>query len=465
MFKHIIKLFTALALFIGALAFVAPAAVADSNEQAPKVMIDINVSPSATAELDVKTITTLNTDAKGRVMVGPLQDRQLTLKERKARAVHWLQSDAKRCPIVANQPRTQKQITSIKKTTFVKKGSALKRFKKAAPSAKVTKKLSGGKRKLTVRCYQVKVGGSFTDTGIDPTGNTHGLESKVGDSPQLKRPMLFDTVVATVKEGGKVVTQEISRRRGQNAPGSKVVGVGDCMNPKAKVVTLKRGQYVYSFNNSQLRQHVVGTAHQRLHVSGRGRAELGTCWVEFDYDFLTEGTLGFDEILWAKSKAEAKGKATNLAASINVSRTVQGSLENKLNAELRVAFGEQCKGDTTPTPKGTIEIDRMNDLNQSTIDDQGKLHKSQSPGDIDYMVPDGQQATIRIDCGSCSSVVFASNESKTLTVTGDGKVHTATYTYTASTESGTDTITASNTTAANPVTTDIVINKIVLPPR
>lgn len=150
---------------------------------------------------------------------------------------------------------------------------------------------------------------------------------------------------------------------------------------------------------------------------------------------------------------------------VQANAEARAKVQEAVAADLKLSLREELHLSCAAPATGTVQIDRMNDVNQSTVDDKGVLHKSQTPGDVDYMVPAGQQATIRIDCGSCSSVVFASNGSKTLTVTGDGKVHTATFTYTASTEPGTDTITATNSTAANRASTNITINKIVSPPK
>lgn len=304
----------------------APANAATDSEPTP--VISINVSASGNAELTEKTASTLNTDAEGRTILGPVRNPV------NKGALHWLKKDANKCPTVANQPRTDKALKKIEKTSFVKKGKAFKRFKKAVPSAKV-KKLHHGKRKLTVRCFWVKVGGEYTDTGEDPNGNAHGLLNHVKGSR-----MLFDTYMGQTKAG----RTEIVRRRGQVAAGSKVVGVGDCLNPKAEEVEFVPGQYVYVNTWGLLRHRIQGMLRQRLHVGGSGKVSKGGCEVAFTYDFETDGTLAFDQTFTAKTKAEAEGQAAKVATGINLSGSTKASIENQLRLSLMVAFSEQCDG-------------------------------------------------------------------------------------------------------------------------
>ncbi|HRF28290.1 MAG TPA: hypothetical protein PL051_01465 [Candidatus Saccharibacteria bacterium] len=326
----------ATAMMLGLSTLVAPAANADGTTPTPVLNLDINAAGTAT--LDETTVTTLLTDEEGRVILGPVSN------PTNKGALHWLKKDGNKCPLVANQPQTDQALAKIKPTTFVKKGAALKRFHKAVPSAKVVKRLPHGKRKLSVRCYRVKVGGSFTDTGEDAEGQTHGMLNHVSGSP-----MLFDTFVDTVKESdGTVVTKEVSRRRGQVGAGSSTFNKGDCLNEKADHAEFVPGQYVYLDSTTEFRHHVQGMISQRLHVGGSGRVEKGGCYVEFKYDFTTEGKLAFDQIIKAKTKAEAKGRAAEIVSKFNLSTETEGSIENTLSAQLIVAFGEQCSGNPPP---------------------------------------------------------------------------------------------------------------------
>jgi hypothetical protein len=367
------------------LVFIAAPAQAQSDPT-PVPVININVSAAEKAELKVDTTTTLLTDAEGRIILGPVSN------PKNKGALHWLKKDGNRCPLVANQPTTDKQLSKIKPTTFVKKGSALKRFKKAVPSSKVVKKLKHGKRKLSVRCYRVKVGGSFTDTGEDAAGQPHGLLNHVTGSP-----MLFDVYIDTVKESdGDVVTKEVSRRRGQVGAGSNEFNVGDCLNIKANRVEFVPGQYVYVSSITKLRQRVQGMLNQRLRVAGKGRVEQGNCYVEFEYDFSTQGSLMFDQTIWAKTKAEAEGKAAMVATSIDVSTDVKGSIENSLKGQLMVAFGDQCNGGVTP--EAVISLDELNDVDETDPNCEGTRDECESYliSTAHATVPEDVSGTLRI---------------------------------------------------------------------
>lgn len=365
--------------------FAPPASATDTP--APVPVININVSAAEKAELKVDTTTTLLTDAEGRMILGPVSN------PKNKGALHWLKKDGNRCPLVADQPRTDKQLAKIKPTTFIKKGSAFKRFKKAVPSSKVVKKLEHGKRKLAVTCYRVAVGGEITDTMEDAAGNQHGGLNVVEGSP-----MLFDVYKATVKEAdGDVVTKPTSRRRGQVSPGSNQFDDGDCLNPKNEVVEYIPGQYVYTKAWGKLRQQVKGALSQRLHVAGEGRVQQGDCYVKFNYDFNTQGELAFDQIFWAKTKAEAEGEAAKVATNMSTTTNVQGSIENSLRGQLLVAFGEKCNGGVTP--EAVVSLDEGNDLDLTDPNCEGTRDECESYTVLNghVTVPGGVSGVVRVD--------------------------------------------------------------------
>jgi hypothetical protein len=308
----------------------------------PTISFDLKFDLSAEATAEVEGVLKLTTDADGKIMLGPVSN------PTNKGALHWRKKDGLKCPTVANQPRTIKALKKIPKTHFNKKGAALKRFKKAVPSAKVVKRHKHGRIELSVRCYLVAVGGTFTDTGEDPNGAQHGVANIVTGTP-----MLFDTLVMTVKDDGKTVTEEVSIRRGQVAPGSKVFGVGDCLNPKAKKAEFKPGQYVYVMQWNAFRWERKGLAKAQVGYSGSATISNGpNCnFTLSNISSSASGSAAFTDIVTAKTVIEAKGKSVDTDVAMNAKNTAIANAKAQVSLALKGSL--TCGGTTLTGPSMT----------------------------------------------------------------------------------------------------------------
>jgi hypothetical protein len=136
-------------------------------------------------------------------------------------------------------------------------------------------------------------------------------------------------------------------------------------------------------------------------------------------------------------------------------------------AQTSIDVSGNCGSTPPPSPTGTVSIDQMNDLDQSTIDpNTGDVIESWTTTDADYSTAAGQTAQLVLDCNTCGRVVFPNGQS-TMSITGDGSQHTVVVEYVAGTEPGTDTVTFEMRINGQPVdsaSTNITINPTPTPP-
>lgn len=252
-------------------------------------------------------------------------------------SAHWQKAFAKKCPTFQTYP-SKARLNKLRPTTWVIKRSQLHRFRKAAMTDKVVKRLPHRKVKVSATCFFV-VKGKIPDTIKRVDGQIKGWSHAIN---RRDGKMLFELV--TVRSGGKVA--KVPVRRGQAKNGS-TFSIGDCGNKKAAVITYQQNQVAYG-NFSSYYWHDQGVAYASIHVGGSGTISYGSCSFTYFLDMSVEGKAAFNVLVSGKTATQARGNATKVINKQSAYTNASANVETNVKAQLEGKFSKE--GCTTPPP-------------------------------------------------------------------------------------------------------------------